>query len=72
MLFQTILDFDNKLKQGAKHFNELLKRYKQMSSILESCCSSIYIFTKKRAPSEENCNNYAKILITPILYRGTL
>ena len=29
------------------------------------------IFAKKRTPSEENFNNYAKILITPILHRGT-
>ena len=42
-----------------------------MSSVLHSCCSSAYIFTKKRTPSEENFNNYTKILITPILYRGT-
>ena len=42
-----------------------------MSSVLYSCCLSAYIFTKKRTPSEENFNNYAKILITPILYRGT-
>ena len=41
-----------------------------MSSILYSCCSSAYIFTKKRTPTEEKINNYAKILITPILYRG--
>ena len=26
---------------------------------------------KKRTTSEKNFNNYAKILITPILYRGT-
>ena len=26
---------------------------------------------KKRTPSEGKFNNYAKILITPILYRGT-
>ena len=38
-----------------------------MSSVLYSCCLSAYIFTKKRTPSEENFNNYAKILITPIL-----
>ena len=25
MLFQTILDFDNKLKEGTKHFNELFR-----------------------------------------------
>ena len=42
-----------------------------MSSVLKSCCSSVYIFTKKRTPSEEKFNHYAKILITPILYRGT-
>ena len=42
-----------------------------MSSVLHSCCSSAYIFTKKRTPSEENFNNYAKILITPLVYRGT-
>ena len=41
-----------------------------MSSVLYSCCSSAYIFTTKRTPSEENFNNYAKILIIPILYRG--
>ena len=44
-----------------------------MSSVLYSCCISAYIFTTKRTPSEENFNNYAKILITPIipiLYRG--
>ena len=34
-------------------------------------CSSAYIFTKKRTPSEENFNNYAKILITPVLNGGT-
>ena len=28
MLFQPILDFDNKLKEGTENFNELLKRYK--------------------------------------------
>ena len=33
--------------------------------------SSAYIFTKKRTPSEENFNNYARILITSMLYRGT-
>ena len=33
--------------------------------------SSAYIFTKKRTPSEENFNNYARILTTPIVYRGT-
>ena len=27
-LFQPILDFDNKLKEGTENFNELLKRYK--------------------------------------------
>ena len=42
-----------------------------MSSVLQGCCSSVYIFTKKRTPSEEKFNHYAKILITPILYRGT-
>ena len=41
-----------------------------MGSVLYSCCSSAYIFTTKRTPSEENFNNYAKILIIPILYRG--
>ena len=29
---------------------------------------SAYIFTKRNTPSEENFNDYAKILITPILY----
>ena len=43
-----------------------------MSSVFYSCLgSSAYLFTKKRTPSEENFNNYAKILITPILNRGT-
>ena len=42
-----------------------------MSSVLHSCCSSAYIFTRKRTPSEENFNNYTEILITPMLYRGT-
>ena len=28
MLFQPILDFDNKLKEGTQNFNELFKRYK--------------------------------------------
>ena len=42
-----------------------------MGSVLYSCLgSSAYPFTKTRTPSEENFNNYAKILITPILYRG--
>ena len=42
-----------------------------MSSVLQGYCSSVYIFTKKRTPSEEKFNHYAKILITPISYRGT-
>ena len=42
-----------------------------MSSVLKSCCSSAYTFTKKKTPSEEKFNHYAKILITSILYRGT-
>ena len=42
-----------------------------MSSVLQSCCSSAYRFTKKRTPFEEKFNHYAKILTTPILYRGT-
>ena len=42
-----------------------------MSSVLLSCCSSAYIFIKKRAPLVEKFNHYAKILITPVLYRGT-
>ena len=67
MLFQPILDLDNKLKEGTESFNELLKRYKCMSLVLCSCCSSAYIFIKKRTTSEGNFNNYAKILITPIL-----
>ena len=42
-----------------------------MGSVLYSCLgSSAYLFTKTRTPSEKNFNNYAKILITPILYRG--
>ena len=42
-----------------------------MGSVLYSCLgSSVYLFTKTRTPSEKNFNNYAKILITPILYRG--
>ena len=28
MLFRTILDFSNNLKEGTDNFNELLKRYK--------------------------------------------
>ena len=28
MLFQTILDFSNNLKEGTENFNKLLKRYK--------------------------------------------
>ena len=28
MLVQTILDFDNKLKEGTENFNEIFKRYK--------------------------------------------
>ena len=28
MLFQPILDFENKLKEGTENFNEFLKRYK--------------------------------------------
>ena len=36
-----------------------------MSSVLYCCCSSAYIFTKKRTPSEENFNNYAKLPVTP-------
>ena len=32
---------------------------------------SAYIFTKRSTPSEENFNDYAKILITPILYKRT-
>ena len=35
-----------------------------MSSVLQSCCDSSYIFSKKRTPSEEKCNNHAKIIIT--------
>ena len=27
MLFQPILDFDNKLKEGIENFNEVLKRF---------------------------------------------
>ena len=42
-----------------------------MSSVLYSCPSSVYIFTKKRTPGKENFNNYCKILITPILHSGT-
>ena len=42
-----------------------------MNSVLYSCCNSAYIFIKKRTPSKENFNNYAKILITLVLYRGT-
>ena len=42
-----------------------------MGSVLYSCCSSAYMFTKKRTLSEENFNNYTKIRITPILFRGT-
>ena len=42
-----------------------------MSSVLQTCCSSAYIFTKKRTPSEEKFSHYAKILITLILYRRT-
>ena len=38
-----------------------------MNSVLYSCFSSAYIFTKKRTPSDENFNNYAKLLVTPIL-----
>ena len=41
-----------------------------MGSVLYSCCSSAYMFTKKRTLSEENFNNYTKIRITPILFRG--
>ena len=42
-----------------------------MGSVLYSCLgSSAYLFTKTRTPSEKNFNNYAKIQITPILYRG--
>ena len=40
-----------------------------MSSVLQSCCDSSYIFSKKRTPSEKKCNNHAKIIITPVLYR---
>ena len=32
---------------------------------------SLYIFTKKNTPSEENFHGYAKILITHILCRRT-
>ena len=39
-----------------------------MNSVLCSCCSSAYIFIKKKTPSKENFNNYAKILITLVLY----
>ena len=67
MLFQPILDLDNKLKEDTDNFNELFKRYKKYEFSFYSCCNSAYIFTKKRTPSEENFNNYAKILITPIL-----
>ena len=42
-----------------------------MSPVLYSCCSSAYIFTKKRTPLEETFNDQAKIQMTPILYRGT-
>ena len=42
-----------------------------MSLFSYRCFSSAYILTKKRTPSEENVNNYAKILITPIQNRGT-
>ena len=42
-----------------------------MSSVLYSCSSSAYIFTKKRTPSGEKFNHYTKILITPTLYRRT-
>ena len=33
MLFQPILDLDNKLKEDTDNFNELFKRYKKMSSV---------------------------------------
>ena len=42
-----------------------------MNSVLYICCSSVYIFIKKRTPSKENFSNYTKTLITPVLYRGT-
>ena len=43
-----------------------------MSSVLQSCCDSSYIFSKKRTPSEEKCNNHAKIIITVLYRRATL
>ena len=34
MLFQPIFGFDNKLNEGNENFNELLKRYEWVSSVL--------------------------------------
>ena len=48
-----------------------LKDISKWVQFYKAAAVQAYIFAKKRAPSEENFNNYAKILITPILHRGT-
>ena len=49
-----------------KDINKWAEFYNSVYS--SACCSSAYIFTKKR---DGNFNSYAKILLTPILHGGT-
>ena len=65
----SVLDFDNKLMKGTKNFCKFIEDISKGVRFYEAAAlQPICLLKKKNSPSEENFNDYAKILITHILY----